>query len=270
MRQGLHSRRLVMGSGWYYLPEKHKVTGDGFVKVENGILKCKSNGLSESAYTYITFTNPIESYAEVMFEAKRVSGSSDPKFAGGVGYNQWSNVQPFSGIGGNLIDVMPIDSPIWKTYRFVIPGSIDKQFSAFFIGAFNNSIGEFWFRRLEINFYNHTNLSLDGRIARLIKESGQPWKIDRNPNGQACLGVYKVEALSNYLRVHYDPVSGWGNPIVQTTMSVYGGRYGWSCQPGTIQRTYADIYLYNQDGVGQNPATLTGGASIQFCAFSAL
>lgn len=270
MRQGLINRRLVMGSGWYYLPDKHKVTGNSTVNIENGILKCESWAVGESAYTYLTFTNPLESYAEVLFEAKMVGGTSDPTRAGGLGYNQWSTAQDFSGIGGNLIDWMPIDSDKWKTYRVVIPGSIDKPFTAVMFGAFNNSIGEWWFRRFEINFYNHTNLALDGRIARLVKDStGAAWRIDRDPNGQACLGVYKVEAISNYLRVYYDPIAGWGNPIINTTMNVAGGRYGWQCQPGTITRNYCDLYFYDQNGTGQNPATM-GQASVQFSALSGL
>lgn len=267
MRQGLLCRRIQMGSRWdgYIHLDKAMVTGDGFVRVgESGVLQCRSNAINEAAYAYYTFTLSYGAYAEIIFEAKRVFGLQDISRAGGIAYNQYAS--PTDYIGGSALEVMPIDSTEWKTYRFAIPSDVNKPFVALWIGAFYNSIGEFHFRKLEVNIYNTTLPAPDIRCCRIVG-GGNNWRIENDQNGQVCYGVHRLDMGSNYLRVVYDSGSSWRNPIVQANLGISGGRYGWTVQHGSITRTYCDLYIVNRSGSVVAPTSVTGTNSIQFTAF---
>lgn len=258
MDQGLLTRRIILGSNFAFAPiEKSRVSGDGFVKVEGGVLKTRSNANNELAFGWFPLTVGLEGYVEVLFEAKRVSGSStDFLQSGGVGYFAFDTNKPVSGISGNVQDWTKIKSSEWKSYRFVIPSQLTTPFVAIVFGCFTNSIGEFWFRRFEINVYNGPQSQPDMRVGKIIKD-GSGWRVDKDPQGSSNIGMKSIEVQSTYLRVHYDWIQAWNDPIVVCSIDASSGRAGWIAQPAGINREASTIQIINSSGSVVAPSSIS-------------
>lgn len=248
-------------SNWQdMMPDRIVKTGTGSIVIENGILKCKSDANNEAAYVYLPFVMTPNGMCEVQFLARRHSGSTDPNLAGGVAYNNYTSVQTF--IGGSLQDVNKVMSDEWQLYQYSFAGSADKPYYALFLGAFTNSIGEFWFRDLKINWYGTGSDVV--KYGKIYKD-GSTFKVDMLPDGISVKGITRVQAFADYFRVHFTNNEYWQAPVVQC--QIYSGHLGWMAQTGATTRSYADIKITNASGQVVNPSSITGSFGMSVAVF---
>ena len=257
MRQGLISKRVIQGGRFAFMPNPtNAIVSDpnGYVRINKNILETKSTALGKTAYNWYTLVLALEGYAEVMFEAKRVSGSSDISQAGGIGYNRFNNTD--APLAGNLIDWKKIESDEWKTYHLAIPPDPNNPFIVLAIGCFTNTIGEYHFRRIEINTFNERMDSPSVRFAE-ISGSGNNWYIAQGQNSTSYYGIHTVTPYTNYLELKYHDVNSWNKPVIFGNILATTNRYGWQVQFRDITRSSCRMYIYNHSGIGQAFTSLT-------------
>ncbi|MFT8319350.1 MAG: hypothetical protein ABF649_00775 [Bacillus sp. (in: firmicutes)] len=237
-----------------------RLDGNGSLSVSNGILKCKSNSITERAYVFWNTYLPLGGWMEVQFVAKAVSGSGN---VSGDVYEENDFV-----VEG---DIDPISSNVditgdWKPYRFIIQGGMSNRYARLVFGLWKSVVGEVWFRNINIKVYN-SNIVPEQRFA-VIKGYKNNWYLDDKVGRFGNQGVSSVEVEDDRLVVTIAGPRTWGMPVMTAHLQ-HRNNPGYRAEVYTWDSfTQCRIYIVNKDGNVVSPTSIQEELTISFMAYA--